>query len=243
VKIDYFGLGTQKVERELKTLFPEIRIARLDTDISKSYRISRTILSSFRSGEIDVLVGTQMVAKGFNFPNVTLVGVVCADTLLNLPDFRSGERTFSILTQVAGRAGRGLHEGLVIIQTYNPHHYSIRAASKQDSSAFYKEEILFRKHLLYPPFVHLIRIIFKAKEEEKVVRIGEELNSFLQKSDLIIQTLGPAPCPISRIKGEYRWQLILKVKHPTKLKTLLSNAIEEIRATKVNVDVDPITVM
>lgn len=243
-QIRYFGAGTQKVEDELQRLFPKARISRMDLDTTTPKMAHDSILSSFKAHGIDILVGTQMIAKGLDFPNVTLVGVVLADVGLNLPDFRASERTFSLLTQVAGRAGRGDVPGLVIIQTYNPNHTSIQAAKTQNYIAFYSQEITFRKELNYPPFTHLLNIIIKGKEEEEVTKLAQDIgiNLHIANCDKTILILGPAPCPLTKIKEEYRWQILLKG-NPKNLRQLLKSSLNHTsipKHLKVNIDVDPI---
>lgn len=243
-KIHYFGTGTQKVEDELQRLFPKARISRMDLDTTTCKMAHHKILSSFKSHGIDILVGTQMIAKGLDIPNVTLVGVISADIGLNLPDFRASERTFSLLTQVAGRAGRGQAAGLVIIQTYNPQHPAILAAKTQDYNAFYAQEITFRRELSYPPFTHLANVTIKGKDEEETIKlaqlIGSNLRIYNQRKDILI--LGPAPCPLTKIKEEYRWQILLKGK-PKDMRELLKATLDETsipRHLKVSLDIDPI---
>ncbi|MEW6618992.1 MAG: primosomal protein N' [bacterium] len=243
-QIRYSGTGTQKVEDELQKLFPHSRISRMDLDTTTPKMAHDNILSSFKSGGIDILVGTQMIAKGLDFPNVTLVGVVSADVGLNLPDFRAAERTFGLLTQVAGRAGRGQNPGLVIIQTYNPEHSTIQSAKIQDYATFYSQEITFRKELNYPPFTHLLNIIIKGKNGEETIKLAQTLGSILRSNnqDKTVIILGPAPCPLTKIKEEYRWQILLKG-NPKPLRELVKSALDQITIPgylKINVDVDPI---
>jgi len=242
--IQYYGTGTQKVEDELQRLFKKARISRMDLDTTTHKMAHDKILSSFKSQGIDILVGTQMIAKGLDFPNVTLVGVISADVGLNLPDFRASERTFSLLTQVAGRAGRGQIPGLVIIQTYNPQHPTILAAKKQDYHTFYAKEITFRKELSYPPFTHLANVIIKGKDEGETIKlaqvIGNNLRIYNQNKDILI--LGPAPCPLTKIKKEHRWQILLKGK-PKSMRELLKSTLEEIslpKHLKLSIDIDPV---
>ncbi|MEW6097515.1 MAG: primosomal protein N' [bacterium] len=244
LQIRYFGTGTQKVEGELQKLFPKARISRMDLDTTTHKMAHDKILSSFKSQGIDILVGTQMIAKGLDFPNVTLVGVVSADVGLNIPDFRASERTFALLTQVAGRAGRGQIPGLVIIQTYNPEHPTILSAKTQDYNAFYSQEITFRKELNYPPFTHLSNIIIKGKDEEETIKLAQNIGSNLRitTQDNTIIILGPAPCPLTKIKEEYRWQILLKG-NPKAIRQLLKSALEQTtipKHLKVSIDVDPI---
>lgn len=204
--IRHFGAGTQKVEEELLRQFQGIRTMRLDADTTAKKGSHQKILTAFKRGEADVLVGTQMVAKGLDFPNVTLVGVVAADTAINLPDFRAGERTFQLLTQVAGRAGRGSSGGRVVIQTYTPDHYAVQAAKNHDYEAFYAEECARRKELGYPPFGVLIRLLVSGSEEGPVVDSCSFLSSVL---DGAVDFLGPSPCPIEKLRGRFRWQIVV----------------------------------
>jgi primosomal protein N' (replication factor Y) (superfamily II helicase) len=204
--IRHFGTGTQKVEEELKTFFPGLRPLRLDADTTSRKGAHQTILQTFRTGGADVLIGTQMVAKGLDFPRVTVVGVITADTALNLPDFRAGERTFQLLTQVAGRAGRGAFGGRVVVQTYTPEHYAVQAAAVHDYAAFYEQESVTRLELGYPPYSVLVRLLFGGREEGAVLDAASLMVSLLGDVDI----LGPSPCPIERIRGNYRWQLVAR---------------------------------
>jgi len=215
--IKYFGAGTQKVAEEVQKLFPMARVARMDVDTTREKDAHVRILNRFRSGEANVLIGTQMIAKGLDFPNVTLVGVVAADMTLNLPDYRSTERTFQLLTQVAGRAGRADKPGRVIVQTYDPDHYGIQLAAAQDYRAFYQKESAFRRSALYPPFTEIVRIVYSGKDEKKVreaaERDEEAMNRYLDESGIrrdVVQ-LRAVEAPISLLRGEHRWQLFLKM--------------------------------
>jgi len=244
--LKYWGLGTEKVENEIHRLFPQARIARLDTDAARGYGAHERVLSMFKEQKIDILVGTQMIAKGLDFPQVTLVGVISADTALNLPDFRAGERTFNLLTQVGGRAGRGDLGGRVIIQTYAPGHYAIQAARNHDYRSFYAKEISFRKELNLPPFSHIVRVMLRGRNEEKVVDFAEALRVKLVKRikalDKDIEIVGPAPAPISRLKGLYHWHLFLKSKRAEDAVGLLKEILDNQRRKKgviITVDVDP----
>jgi len=241
----YFGTGTEKVESELHRYFPEGRMGRMDTDTTKKRGSHDKILGRFKRHNINILVGTQMIAKGLDFPKVTLVGVISADTMLNLPDFRASERTFNLLTQVAGRAGRGKEGGRVIIQTYTPEHYAIEAASKHDYNAFYKREIRSRKELSLPPFVNIIRLMLRAKKEERVIKASNDLARIIKKKMKSAKLLGPAPAVISKLRNQFRWSLILKVKEPqvagTALKEILKN-MKRPSGVFITVDVDPISV-
>jgi primosomal protein N' (replication factor Y) len=205
--IKHFGTGTQKVAEEVNKHFPSARVARLDADTTSRKGDHSRILSAFRRGETDVLVGTQMVAKGLDFAGVTMVGVITADTALNLPDFRAGERTFQLLTQVSGRAGRSEAGGRVVVQTYTPEHYAIQTAKEHDYLSFYEREIRSREELGYPPFKVLVRLLFTGKDEGTVAAAAAEVALLLEvRADL----LGPSPCPISKLRGSFRWHLVVR---------------------------------
>ncbi len=240
--IRHFGTGTQKVAEELQKMFPGSRIGRLDADTTARKGAHRQILSSFRRGETDVLVGTQMIAKGLDFPNVTLVGVISADTSLNLPDFRAGERTFQLLTQVAGRAGRGEAVGRVVVQTYSPHHHAVLTAREHDYESFYQQEINARRELGYPPFSVLAKVLFAGPDEGKTAAAAESFALVLAGQ---AEMLGPSPCPIPRIRGQYRWQLVLKAHSLHSLLAVLRLTAAEYRQkvrfdqVKMTIDVEP----
>jgi len=213
-RIKLLGVGTQRVEAEVRRFFPNARILRWDRDVTSRPRAHQEILDKFRSREADVLIGTQMVAKGLDFPQVTLSGVISADTGLNIPDFRAGERIFQLLCQVAGRAGRGLTAGRVIIQTYCPEHYAIQAASKHDYHAFYAREIVYRRQFGYLPFSSLVRLVFShtnavscQKEAERVSRLITIERDRRGIPDL--RLIGPAPTFIPRLRGRYHWHMVL----------------------------------
>jgi primosomal protein N' (replication factor Y) len=209
-QIRHMGAGTERVEEELNKLYPRIRVARMDVDTTRRKGSHATILKSFGDRKIDVLVGTQMIAKGLDFPEVTLVGVVLADTSLNLPDFRAAERTFGLVTQVAGRAGRGLKPGQVLVQTYQPDHYSLLAAREHDYEGFYRQEIGFRKKLDYPPFAELIHMVLSGEEEARVLETARTVANLLQDGGFTGELLGPAPAPLARLRGQFRYHLVLK---------------------------------
>ncbi len=215
--IKFFGAGTQKVEEEAKTLFPGVPVGRMDVDTTQGKDGHAKILDAFRKGETQILVGTQMIAKGLDFPNVTLVGVIAADTTLNLPDYRSAERTFQLLTQVAGRAGRSDSPGKVVIQTYTPDHYALECAVKQDYRAFYHTEAAYRKHALYPPYTVISRLVISSKDvkapEEAAIKIQDRINITLTNNDWHSDVLAvqAAPAPIKMLRGEYRWQVYVKM--------------------------------
>ncbi len=239
------GVGIQKIEREVARLFPLARVARLDLDAVRRRGSAASILRSFREREIDFLLGTQMVTKGFDFPGVTLVGVIVADLQLYLPDFRAAERTFQLLTQVAGRAGRGDQPGEVIMQSYDPEHPALRAASAQDFGAFYAREARDRRELSYPPFGHLVEIEITGKGEERVYKGGVQVKQVLAKAaGEEIEILGPAPKALARLKGKARWHLVVRSRSRPALRALLSEALPALRALKLPgvrlaIDVDP----
>ncbi len=216
----YTGAGTERIEAELKRLLPDLQTIRMDADTTRRKDSHWNILEHFRSGKAQVLLGTQMIAKGLDIPNVTLVGIISADTALGLPDFRAGERTFQLLTQVSGRAGRGSRHGRVIVQTFNPDHYAIRAAVAGDEAAFYRREIELRRDADYPPFCSLVNLVITGKNEEDCINISEWMGVLLKEklpADTGIAVLGPAPAPLSRLKGRYRYHLTLKSPVPQSL--------------------------
>lgn len=213
--LSYYGAGTQRVEREVQQRFPQARVLRWDRDVVQRGNDPRSLLQRVLRREVDVIVGTQMVAKGFDFPAVTTVGIVHADTGIYLPDYRAAERTFQLLTQVAGRAGRHLPGGLVVIQTYTPEHYAIRAASRQDYDAFYQEELAFRQRHGYPPFRRLVRLVVRHRDELAGRLASEEMAERLREkarelSARDVEVLGPTPAFVSRIRGLYQWQLLVR---------------------------------
>lgn len=236
----YMGLGTEKVEEEVKNLFPEARVRRLDSDVTQKRSAITKILADLRSRRIDVLVGTQMAAKGLDFPHVTLIGVMLADSGLNVPDFRAGERTFQLLTQVAGRSGRGRKPGLCIIQSYNPTHYSIATSARQNYSDFFNEEIKFRQELYYPPLCRFIRIVLRGKSEAKVKEGVDKLAKSIEGMGEIHHgtfLIGPSPAPLFKLKGKYRWQICLKTKNITRIQKTIRDAIEKEKPSLKNLDV------
>ncbi|HUR98786.1 MAG TPA: primosomal protein N' [Pyrinomonadaceae bacterium] len=246
----FIGQGTEQVEDILVRQFPQLKIARIDRDtMAKRGQMAKTLLA-FDAGEIDMLVGTQMLAKGHDFHNVTLVGVISVDIGLGLPDFRSAERTFQILTQVAGRAGRGQLPGRVIIQTYYPEHYALRHACDQNYEAFYNEEIRFRSQLSYPPFVVLASILVKNTDEEAAIGNANIVRTSLDAAnpDKVCRILGPAPASISRLKNEYRIQILIKSSSRKKLRETVEMGLhlaEENGADMRNIytEIDPVNLM
>jgi primosomal protein N' (replication factor Y) len=246
----FLGQGTEQIEDMLAKEFPTIRIARVDRDTTRKKRQLERVLEDFGSHKTDMLVGTQMIAKGHDFPNVTLVGVVSVDAGLAMPEFRSAERTFQLLTQVAGRAGRGSIPGRVLIQTYHPEHYALRHAKTQDYQAFYDHEIRFREKLHYPPFVALGLIMFKHADYNRALRNAEIMKRSLKRSDLKGNciVLGPAPAPLSRLKGEFRIQILIKSRNRTKLRETVDIAIADAEANSCEikfstVEIDPINLL
>lgn len=239
----YLGIGTEKVESELARLFPTARSARLDSDSTRERGIHESVFHQFKRGELDFLVGTQMVAKGFDFPNVTMVGVVLADVALHLTDFRSAERTFSLLTQVAGRSGRGERTGKVIIQTFSPDHYAIKKAQAQDYEGFYAEEFRHRQETRFPPVVQLVDILFKGKNESRVVETAKETMASLKKnSDGKFDLLGVSPCPISRMHNQYYWHLLLRGEAAAQISERVRKVLKgykQNRGVTIKIDVDP----
>lgn len=216
-EIKYAGIGTQQIEDLVKVNFPKAKVQRMDMDTTSRKGAHEKILESFKHQEIDILIGTQMISKGLDFPNVTLVGIISADTTLNLPDFRAAEKTFQLVTQVAGRAGRGLEEGKVILQTYEPNHYSIVASTHHDYESFVKDELMIRKEFHYPPFANLLLLNFSGKNEKQVYAIANSVATNMKYilysegfKELDAILLGPNPSMISKIKESYRYQILLK---------------------------------
>jgi primosomal protein N' (replication factor Y) len=220
-RVKHFGAGTQRIETEVTKLLPEARTLRWDLDTTRAKGSHEVILAHFAAHRSDVLIGTQMVAKGLDLPLVTLVGVISADTGLNLPHYRAAERTFQLLTQVAGRAGRGLLGGRVILQTYQPEHYAIRAAAKHDYATFYEQELLLRKELGYPPFRRLARLVFRHTSESSAhsesERLAAKLRHSIAANNVHADLIGPVPCFFLRRRGEYRWQIVVRAADPAPL--------------------------
>ena len=246
--IYFLGVGAEKVEDELHHEFPKARIARLDRDTATAKRQYEAILQGFRENSYDILVGTQMIAKGHDIPNVTLVGVVSADVGLGLPDFRAAERTFQLLTQVAGRAGRGSLPGIVLVQTINPDHYAVRMAAAQDYQTFYEKELQFRRMMHYPPFTAMANLLVRSEHQEQALRWSTELGHFLQPAPEKIKILGPAEAPVTRLKNEFRYQFLIKAASRKALNELLRRAQTFARdqkwnATALVIDVDPLTLL
>ncbi|MGO9605837.1 MAG: primosomal protein N' [Candidatus Binataceae bacterium] len=245
------GFGTERLVAALQTLLPDARIERMDSDTSGRRGARARIVAALRAREIDVLVGTQMITKGFDFPGVTLAAVILADLALNMPDFRSAERTFQLLTQVAGRAGRGERAGRVIIQTFAPHHYSIRAARDQDYARFIRRELELRRELEYPPFARLAMVRIEGAEPRLLASIAEAVAKSLgrETSPEELRVLGPSPAPIERIKQRYRWQVMVKARELRTMRSALARMRAEVGplAEQDNVllaiDIDPVRML
>jgi primosomal protein N' (replication factor Y) len=239
-RIRQFGAGTQRIQAEVEAAFPTARTIRWDWDATRRKGAHEDILSMFASFEADVLIGTQMVAKGLDLPLVTLVGVVSADTGLNLPDYRAAERTFQVLTQVVGRAGRGLLGGRVILQTYEPDHYAVQAAANHDYPAFYRQELEFRRTLGYPPFTRLARLVYRhtssSTAEAQARHMGEVIRNRIEQADSGASLIGPVPCFYRRLRGEYRWQIVIRADDP---RPLIPSELE----AGWTVDVDPVSLL
>jgi len=248
--IYYVGEGTEQLEEMLKLLFPVLRVARIDRDTTARRKVFEQSLADFSAGRIDTLVGTQMLAKGHDFPNVTLVGVVSVDAGLALPDFRSAERTFQLITQVAGRAGRGDRPGRVLIQTYHPYHYSLRHACAQDYEGFFEEELRYRQNHSYPPFVALASLLIHGPDLGRVRSDSLELRRQLDlvNQDRKCRVLGPAPAPLSRLKGEHRFQILIKSRSRKHLREVADAALKAVADSgvnlrSINLEIDPVSIM
>ncbi len=250
VYIYFVGEGTEQIEEILKKHFPSLRIARLDRDTTARRKLFERTILEFGAGELDMLVGTQMLAKGHDFHNVTLVGVVSVDAGLALPDFRSAERTFQLITQVAGRAGRGSLAGRVLVQTFHPNHYALRHACAQDFFGFYQEEIRHRKTMSYPPFVALASLMIHGDELGRVQQTASRLRESLDDAnkDRACRILGPAPAPLARLRGEHRYQILIKSRNRPQLREVIDMGFAD-AASKgcdtrvVNIEIDPISLM
>lgn len=248
--IYYIGEGTEQIEEILRKRFPELRIGRIDRDTKQRRHEFETTLLDFAKGEIDLLVGTQMLAKGHDFPNVTLVGVVSIDAGLALPDFRAAERAFQLITQVAGRAGRGDLPGRVLIQTYHPHQYALRHACAQDYRGFYDEEVRHRRNHGYPPFVALALMLIRHKEQARANAIAHELRNALAKANdaHTCRILGPAPAPFARLRGEHRVQLLVKARSRKQMRAVIDAALKTFEeagndSRAVTLEIDPVSMM
>jgi primosomal protein N' (replication factor Y) len=245
--LEQAGFGTEKVEQQLQERFPAARIGRVDRDSIRRKGALTSLLTRFAAGDLDVLVGTQMIAKGHDFPRVTLVGVISADVGLGLADFRASERTFQLLTQVAGRAGRGERPGQAIVQTLYPEHYSIQMACRQDYAAFFERELTYRRAMRYPPTVALINVVVRGRSFDDAMSTAADIVRRLEPATATSKfaMLGPAPAPLGRLRGEYRVQFFLKGTRRAEMRTALNTvlaAIPEVRR-RITVDVDPLSVL
>ena len=247
VAIRFSGLGTEKVEAALEKGFPSARVKRMDSDTLKRKEDYRRILGDFRTGKIDILVGTQMIAKGLHFPNVTLVGIIHADLSLHIPDFRAGERTFQLLTQVAGRAGRGEVEGEVYVQSFTPFHPAIQYARRHDYVGFYEQEIEFRQQLNYPPVGRVALLTLRGRSEDRVKFVADHLR---REMDTVAKELGevvvagPAPAPLLRAENFYRYQIMLRTSRMPQLSRKLSALRETFQIPedlRLVIDIDPMS--
>jgi primosomal protein N' (replication factor Y) (superfamily II helicase) len=254
--IKRYGVGTEKVEAEVRRLFPTARVARLDRDTAPHSGRAHTVLESFASGELDILVGTQMISKGHHFPRVTLVGVIAADLSLFFPEYHAGERTFQLLSQVAGRAGRGETEGKVLIQTYHPEHYVFQAVQAQDYQGFVARELVSRRQLAYPPFTRLALVRLSGPGEEAVARearrLAGELKAWLAREKDgwggQLQVMGPAPASLRKLKGRFRWQILLKSYGRKPLRHLLAHLHQVWKppprsSLSLTLDLDPVNLL
>ncbi|MCW8129239.1 MAG: primosomal protein N' [Planctomycetota bacterium] len=247
--VKFWGQGTERVEEEVRKVFPEARIARMDSDTMTRREAYLETLGAFRAGRIDVLVGTQMIAKGLDFPNVTLVGIVLADTALHMPDFRSRERTFQLLEQVAGRAGRGSKGGRVIVQTYLPHDVSVKEARDHDYEGFCLNELRERQAFYYPPFSRLARVLVRGKDKEKALAAAKEAGVLLRAEakkieGRRIEVLGPSPAPIAMLDGAHRFHLMVKAPDGETIAAVFNGAAAEalskLKGAESVVDIDPL---
>ncbi|MCK4535012.1 MAG: primosomal protein N', partial [Syntrophobacterales bacterium] len=248
-RINSYGMGTERVEEEITALFPGARVKRMDSDSTSKKGAYEKILKALDRGEIDILVGTQMITKGHDFPGVTLVGVVSADTSLNIPDFRAAEKTFQILTQVSGRGGRGDSPGRVIIQTFSPDNYAIRQAREHDYISFYNDEIQTRREIGYPPFSRMVNLVISATNEPMITGCVKKLNTvardLARQAGGNVSVLGPAEAPLSKVKGRHRWHMLLKGNDIKVLHTLAGNILANTSESglRIRVDVDPVNFM
>lgn len=250
-KIRNYGVGTERVEREVFRLFPGARVGRMDSDSTAKKGVYERLLKALDAGDIDILIGTQMITKGHDFPNVTLVGVVSADMSLNIPDFRAAERTFQLITQVAGRSGRGDSPGRVVVQTFSPKHYAIRRAMEHDYAGFYGDEITLRSELDYPPFSRMVNLCISGVKKDRVAEKAKNMVSLagaLFRSGAVkgkVEVIGPAEAPIGKIKGRYRWNILLKGSDIKALHTIAGSILGETRrdGVDIKVDVDPVNFM
>lgn len=248
VEIRQLGTGTEKLEDHIRALFGNTDIARMDSDTMRARGAYKKVFDNLWAGDIDILIGTQMVTKGFDFPNVTLVGVISGDTSLYIKDFRSAERTFQLVTQVAGRAGRGAKSGYVVIQTFNPTHYSILSAAKHDYEGFAEKELRFRKELKYPPYSRVMRIVVQGKDMDAVKETAKKVKEklYLMVPNNAGEILGPAPAPIAKLRDKHRWHLLMKLfdsRLTRKIHLHIRESVKSHKGTEIIFDVDPVVML
>ena len=237
--LNNFGVGTQKIEEELHSLFPTARVLRMDYDTTSRKGMHEEMIDAFKNNQYDILLGTQMVAKGLDFPKVTLVGVINADTSLNIPDFRSSENTYSLLSQVAGRSGRAEKTGSVVIQTYNPDHYAISMVKKHDYLEFYKKEMSIRRQLHYPPYYYLCNIRISGKDANYIFDESLKIKKSLEKKLTSVELLGPSSSGLFKINNIYRYHIILKYKRDDSLYESLEEIVNHYKSnSRIKIDID-----
>jgi primosomal protein N' (replication factor Y) len=248
--IRFSGVGTERLEAEIKGRFPDVPVLRMDSDTMQRPGSHEAALTRFREGEVKILLGTQMIAKGLDFPNVTLVGVVNADTTLHFCDLRAAERTFQLVTQVAGRTGRGDKGGRVLVQTFSPDHYAILAALDHDYARFAKAELPTRLEHLYPPFASLVRLIVRGESEMATEQfadsVGDKLRAAIEAAQVEHRVLGPAPCPIARLRGLFRFHVLVSSPDGATLRAAVRGVIEQlepVEGVQWVVDVDPLDLL
>ncbi|MEM8680706.1 MAG: primosomal protein N', partial [Planctomycetota bacterium] len=248
--IRFGGLGTERLEAEVQRRFPDARVLRMDTDTMRRPGSHEEALDRFRQGEVDILLGTQMIAKGLDFPTVTLVGVINADTALHLPDFRAGERTFQLVTQVAGRTGRGTRRGKVLVQSYNPEHFAIQAATQHDYVKFADHELEMRTEFNYPPVTQLIRIVFRGAAEESTKAFAEHaaqrVRAQMESDRVEARMLGPVAAPLAKLRGKFRYHFLIQTKDLIATADVVRRVRDELNAPpdiQWIVDVDAISML
>jgi primosomal protein N' (replication factor Y) len=238
------GSGTERVEEELRGLMPNVPMAVLDADVASRPGGAARVLEEFAAGHARVLIGTQMVAKGHHFPEVALAAVLAADSYLGFPDFRAVERTWALLTQLAGRAGRGDRAGRFIVQSWHPEHYAIRAVVAQDEQRFLDEELRFRRAFAYPPFTRMVALLVSHTNQHTGVAIARELGEALRRLDTEgMRIAGPAPAPLERLRGAWRWQILVRGPSIARVRAVVSEAVKAVDRRHVVVDVDPLDLL
>jgi primosomal protein N' (replication factor Y) len=238
--IKYFGSGTQRVEQEIKKLFGEVRVARMDRDTTKTTGSHERLYKSFAQNDVDILIGTQMITKGWDLPNVRLIGIVSADAMLNYPDYRANEHAYQLITQIAGRTGRGEHIGKVILQTYLPDNPIFKAIQAHDYTLFYKSELTARQELGYPPFAKLVKLLYNDESFEHAKSEAERVSGLLAGENMI----GPSPAFIPKLSGKYRFQVTVKTNPKNDAEfTRLVQKITQITANNWSIDVDPASLL